>query len=39
MLFKIGSLLMTPAARYGLLALAILFPFLASNEYQVYVMA
>lgn len=39
MLFKLGSMLMTPAAKLGLLALAIVFPFLTSNEYQVYVMA
>ncbi|MBW4935250.1 branched-chain amino acid ABC transporter permease [Marinobacter sp. F4206] len=39
MLFKLGSLLMTPGAKLALLVFAIVFPFLASNEYQVYVMA
>lgn len=39
MLFKLGSLFMKPGAKMALLALAIVFPALASNEYQVYVMA
>tara|TARA_Y100001001_G_scaffold135170_1_gene136083 strand:+ start:1586 stop:2620 length:1035 start_codon:yes stop_codon:yes gene_type:complete len=39
MLFKIGRYLMTPGAKMALLAFALVFPFLASNEYQVYVMA
>lgn len=39
MLYKIGTLLMKPGAKLVLLALAIAFPFMASNEYQVYVMA
>lgn len=38
-MFKFGSFLMTPAAKYLMLAFALLFPLLASNEYQVYVMA
>lgn len=38
-MFKIASLLMTPAAKYLMLAFAILFPLVAANEYQVYVMA
>ncbi|GGY85963.1 branched-chain amino acid ABC transporter permease [Marinobacter zhanjiangensis] len=39
MMFKLGALLMHPASKYVLLAVALLFPALASNEYQVYVMA
>lgn len=39
MLFKLGGLLMKPGAKMALLAFAIVFPFLAANEYQVYVMA
>lgn len=39
MFYKIGTLLMKPGAKLVLLAFAIVFPFLASNEYQVYVMA
>ncbi|WP_328187887.1 branched-chain amino acid ABC transporter permease [Marinobacter sp. OP 3.4] len=39
MMFKLGALLMHPASKYVLLALALVFPALASNEYQVYVMA
>ena len=39
MLFRLGSMLMKPGAKLALLAFAIVFPFLASNEYQVYVMA
>lgn len=39
MLFKLGSLLMTPAAKVLMLVFALAFPMLASNEYQVYVMA
>lgn len=39
MLFKLGTMLMTPGAKLALLVFAIVFPFLASNEYQVYVMA
>ncbi|WP_379883711.1 branched-chain amino acid ABC transporter permease [Marinobacter koreensis] len=39
MLFKLGSFFMKPGAKMALLALAIVFPALASNEYQVYVMA
>ncbi|MBW7471977.1 branched-chain amino acid ABC transporter permease [Marinobacter sp. M216] len=39
MLFKLGAMLMTPGAKLALLVFAIVFPFLASNEYQVYVMA
>ncbi|MFC4257942.1 branched-chain amino acid ABC transporter permease [Marinobacter lacisalsi] len=39
MMFKLGALLMHPASKYVLLALALLFPALAVNEYQVYVMA
>lgn len=39
MLYKIGTLLMKPSAKLALLAFAVIFPFLASNEYQVYVMA
>ena len=39
MLFKLGALIMHPVSKYVLLALAVLFPALASNEYQVYVMA
>ena len=38
-MFKVASLLMTPAAKYLMLAFAILFPLVAANEYQVYVMA
>ena len=39
MMFKLGALLIHPASKYVLLALALVFPALASNEYQVYVMA
>ncbi|SET47377.1 MULTISPECIES: branched-chain amino acid ABC transporter permease [Marinobacter] len=39
MMFKLGALIMHPASKYALLALALLFPALAANEYQVYVMA
>lgn len=39
MLYKIGKLLVQPKAKLVLLALAIIFPFLAGNEYQVYVMS
>ncbi len=39
MMFKLGALLMHPASKYVLLALALLFPVFAANEYQVYVMA
>ena len=39
MMFKLGALIMHPVSKYVLLALAVLFPALASNEYQVYVMA
>lgn len=38
-MFKFASLLMTPAAKYLMLAFAVLFPLVAANEYQVYVMA
>ena len=39
MMFKLGALIMHPASKYVLLALALLFPAFAANEYQVYVMA
>ncbi|MDX1633954.1 MAG: branched-chain amino acid ABC transporter permease [Marinobacter sp.] len=39
MLLKLASLLMTPAAKIALLILALVFPLVAANEYQVYVMA
>jgi branched-chain amino acid transport system permease protein len=39
MLYKLGSLFLRPGTKYALLALALVFPLLASNEYQVYVMA
>ena len=39
MLYKIGTLLLQPKAKLVLLALAIIFPFLAGNEYQIYVMS
>ncbi|SFL97946.1 branched-chain amino acid ABC transporter permease [Marinobacter zhejiangensis] len=38
-MFKFGSFLMTPMAKYLMLAFALVFPLLAKNEYQVYVMA
>ncbi|MDX1458779.1 MAG: branched-chain amino acid ABC transporter permease [Marinobacter sp.] len=38
-MYKLGSFLMTPTAKYLMLAFALVFPMLASNEYQVYVMA
>lgn len=39
MMFKLGRLLLDPRAKYLLLAFAVIFPFIATNEYQVYVMA
>jgi branched-chain amino acid transport system permease protein len=39
MFYKLGSLMMKPGAKLVLVALAILFPLVAKNEYQVYVMA
>ncbi|WP_207308823.1 branched-chain amino acid ABC transporter permease [Marinobacter caseinilyticus] len=39
MMLKIATLLMKPGAKMALLALALVFPWLAANEYQVYVMA
>lgn len=39
MLLKIAALLMKPGAKMAMLAFALVFPFLAANEYQVYVMA
>lgn len=39
MLFKIARLLTSRNAKLVLLGMALVFPFLASNEYQVYVMA
>lgn len=39
MMFKLGALFMHPASKYLLLAAALLFPALASNEYQIYVLA
>ncbi len=38
-MYKFGSFLMTPLAKYLMLAFALVFPLLTSNEYQVYVMA
>lgn len=39
MMFKLGALIMHPATKYVLLALAVVFPILAPNEYMTYVMA
>ncbi len=39
MMLKLGALFMHPASKYVLLAVALLFPALAANEYQVYVLA
>ncbi|MEX0603968.1 MAG: branched-chain amino acid ABC transporter permease [Marinobacter sp.] len=39
MLLKIAALFMKPCAKMAMLAFALAFPFLAANEYQVYVMA
>ncbi|WP_111493296.1 branched-chain amino acid ABC transporter permease [Marinobacter bohaiensis] len=38
-MLKFASLLTQPATKYALIVLALLFPLVASNEYQVYVMA
>lgn len=39
MMFRIGKMLLDPKAKYLLLAVALMFPFIASNDYQIYVMA
>ncbi len=39
MLLKIAAVFMKPGAKMAMLAFALVFPFLAANEYQVYVMA
>lgn len=39
MLLKVAALFMKPGAKMAMLAFALVFPFLAANEYQVYVMA
>lgn len=39
MMFKLAALLTRPATKYVFIALALLFPFIAANEYQVYVMS
>ncbi|WP_339800876.1 branched-chain amino acid ABC transporter permease [uncultured Marinobacter sp.] len=39
MLFKLGRYLMHPASKYMVLVLALLFPFMAQNDYQIYVMS
>ena len=38
-LHKISDFFMTPAMKIVMILAALLFPFVASNEYQIYVMA
>lgn len=39
MLFNLGRYLVHPASKFVLLALALVFPFVAKNDYQIYVMS